>query len=473
VISNISVVPSNPSVFGNRSLSDLYQEVRELYCRDSNPWVLGFSGGKDSTATLQLIWQALAGLPEPQRTKQVFVLSSDTLVETPVMVEQINKTLSKIDEAAKAQSLPITTHKVTPKLSDTFWVNLIGKGYPAPYNRFRWCTERLKIKPANKFILDCVAEYGEVVVILGVRKSESATRAQAMSLREIEGSILRRHSTLPNAFVFAPIEDFSTDDVWSYLLNVDSPWGSKNQDLLALYRNAQAGECPLVIDTSTPSCGNSRFGCWVCTVVAKDNAMESLIDSGEEWMVPLLDIRDYLSGTQPPENKPEFREHKRRGGKVSTTPEGNISRGPYRFSTRMNILRMLLEAEKLIRKDPKHQEVQLIGPEELQEIRRIWRMEHQDWDDNVPRIFKEVMGHDLVWRSDDGPRFDQSDKQLLEEICETEEIPTALVAKLIDIEHQFTGMRRRAGIYERIERVLNEDWRTEEQVLSELPEGRI
>ncbi|NWO96449.1 DNA phosphorothioation system sulfurtransferase DndC, partial [Escherichia coli] len=85
-----------------------------------------------------------------------------------------------------------------------------------------------------------------VVMVLGVRKAESATRAQVMSLHKIKGSVLSRHSSLLNAFVYGPIEAFSTDDVWTYLLQFKNPWGSDNRDLVAMYRNAQAGECPLV-----------------------------------------------------------------------------------------------------------------------------------------------------------------------------------------------------------------------------------
>jgi DNA sulfur modification protein DndC len=153
----------------------------------------------------------------------------------------------------------------------------------------------MKIKPADKFILGKVAQHGEVVLILGQRRSESATRAQVMEGYRITGNRLSRHSTLPRAYVYTPIEDFTTDDVWTYLLSVPSPWGGENRDLASLYRSAQSGECPLVVDLSTPSCGGSRFGCWVCTVVERDRSMEAMIDNGEEWMAPMLDFRDFLA----------------------------------------------------------------------------------------------------------------------------------------------------------------------------------
>ena len=463
----VALVGFSSSVFASRHVEEIYEDIRQVYRQSASPWVIGYSGGKDSTAVLQLVWYAIAGMPKEERTNRVYVLSSDTLVETPVIVDLIDRTLDQINNSAASQDLPFEAHKVKPRLEDTFWVNMIGKGYPAPYTRFRWCTDRLKIKPANTFILNCIAEYGEAIVVLGVRKDESATRAQAMSLRMITGSVLRRHTTLPNAFVYAPIEDFSTDDVWSYLLNVQSPWGGQNRDLLALYRNAQAGECPLVIDTTTPSCGNSRFGCWVCTVVTKDNSMEALIDNGEEWMEPLLELRDFLSSTQEPDKKPIYRDHKRRGGQVSFKADGNIARGPYRLDTCKDILRRLLTAQRDIAKQPEGRDVVLIAREELDEIRRIWRTERQDWEDSVPAIFREVIGHDLVWPVEDGPTFSKSDRELLDSICQLQGVPAELVAKLLDTERQYQGMRRRAGIFDRIEQILRENWSSEEEVLAQ------
>jgi DNA sulfur modification protein DndC len=53
-----------------------------------------------------------------------------------------------------------------------------------------------------------------------------------MSLRKISGSHLSRHSTLPKAFVYTPIEPFTVGDVWTYLLQVPSPWGGNNRDLV-------------------------------------------------------------------------------------------------------------------------------------------------------------------------------------------------------------------------------------------------
>ena len=385
------------SIFNSRTLDDIHREIQEVYLENARPWVIGYSGGKDSTTVLQLIWYALAELPSEQRKYPVYVISSDTLVETPVIVSYITGTLDKIETTAREQEMPFQTALVRPRTEDTFWVNLIGKGYPAPYTRFRWCTDRMKIQPANRFILDKASEHGEVIMVLGVRKGESATRDQVLSLHRMKNSLLSRHTTLPNAFVYTPVVDFTTDDVWMYLLSAASPWGGDNKQLLTLYRNTNAqSECPLVVDETTPSCGNSRFGCWTCTVVTKDKAMEGLIDNGEDWMIPLLEFRDFLAETQDPERKHEIREHRRRNGQI-TILNDKLVHGPYTLEFCKDILTGLLDTQQQVRENGPDPNIKLITDDELEEIRRIWRTERQDWGRRCPTDL-----HRNCW----GPRLD-------------------------------------------------------------------
>lgn len=453
---------------GNR-VGLLQADIRRIYKSDRRPWVVGYSGGKDSTCALQLIWSAIAALPPEERTKPIYVISSDTLVETPVVSRYIDVTLANIEAAAREQGMPVTTQKVVPEIKKSFWVNMIGKGYPAPSRRFRWCTERLKIEPADEFIKSRVAEFGEVVMVLGVRSAESATRAQVMSLHRIEGSELSRHSSLLNAFVYAPIKDFETDDVWSYLLQNESPWGNDNRDLVAMYRNAQAGECPLVVDTSTPSCGSSRFGCWVCTVVEKDKTMEAMIDSGEEWLTPLLEYRDMLAGTQDPQRKHEFRDFRRKNGSVTFIGETDRPMpGPYTLDFCRQLLRELLKTQKDVAADaPPGEAPILIHEAELHEIRRLWRTERGDWPDSVPRIVREVLGRDYDWVAEDTFAFSADDGELLDTICQSHEVPTELVIKLLDIERSAHGLKRRHAVHTRIEEAFRREWRDIDVLVAE------
>ncbi len=458
------ITTDEASVFDTRGLVAIHDEIRDLYRRFPQPWVIGYSGGKDSTAVLQLIWNALAELPLEQRQKPVYVIASDTKVETPVIVDFIDTTLRLINQKAAETGMPFTAQKVMPTLDDSFWVNLIGRGYPAPTTRFRWCTERMKIDPANTFIQQKVTQHGEVVMVLGVRKAESSTRAQLMSTYEVKDHLLRRHTSLRGAYVYAPVADFTTDDVWTYLLQVPSPWGGDNHELKRLYRNAAQGECPLVIDNSTPTCGNSRFGCWVCTVAQKDSSMEALVDNGQEWLEPLLAFRQFLAETVDPSKKLQYRDVRGRDGRVIIKKDGTLAARTYKLTTSQDTLRRLLETERQVRRDGPDPNARLIDDDELLDIRRLWRIERQDWDDTVPQIVRDHSDRTIDWPVDDDAGFDGEQKALLASICREHHVPLDLVARLLEIERQSAGMARRAGVPKQIAETLGREWRSEEEL---------
>jgi DNA sulfur modification protein DndC len=263
---------------------------------------------------------------------------------------------------------------------------------------------------------------------------------------------------------------FETEDVWTYLLAAPCPWGNNNRDLVTMYRNAQSGECPLVVDTTTPSCGNSRFGCWVCTVVERDKSMEAMIDSGQEWMQPLLDIRNWLAETLDPDKKREIREVRRRTGRVQIWGENKdkVIWGPYKLEFRKVILRRLLEAEKLIRQHGPDKDGHLIQPDELHEIRRLWKTEEGDWEDSVPRIYAEVAGGELDWVYDDESTNSVVDMHTLEATAAENQLPPEMLQELIDLERKLQGLGRRSSVFEEIDKILKKDWRTTDQVLREI-----
>ncbi|MBN2845541.1 MAG: DNA phosphorothioation system sulfurtransferase DndC [Deltaproteobacteria bacterium] len=456
-------------LFGKRYLTEIIDNIRKVYLSDNRPWVIGYSGGKDSTASLQLVWSALDSLPRKNVNKPVYVISSNTLVESPAIIDLISSNLKALQRSATENSLPFFTQVVEPKISDSFWVNLLGKGYPVPYSRSRWCTDRLKIRPMNEYILSKIAQYGEVVIVLGLRKDESVTRAQAIKKHAIRRTELKSHTFFPGAYVYLPIVDFSTDDVWRYLNESPCPWGSKdtNEELFALYRDAGADERPLVMDESTPPLGNRRFGCWVCTVVNRDLSMEALIESrGISWMKHLLELRNFIASFKEQEQKEKYRDHRRRNGKVHFKKDGkSVAWGQTTIEKGLPqlILKKLLETQIEVRKC--NPDVTLISNEEIHEIRRLWRIEQHDWRDQIPQIYQEVTGKDLNWIQDDMGRFTTEDRVVLEEICQNKSVPPKLVAELLDLEREFQGMSRRANIYKRIEKILKKDWRTLDDIM--------
>jgi DNA sulfur modification protein DndC len=469
----------------NRTVPELVEyiqalttEIQELYCLDEIPWVVGYSGGKDSTATLQLIWNAISELPPEKRTKKIYVITTDTLVENPIIAAWVRNSLEQMKLESQTQGLPFEPHLLRPDFKETFWVGLIGKGYPAPRGKFRWCTERLKINPSNRFIRDVIRNNGEAIVVLGTRKAESLKRAHRM--KKLEAQRVRDHLSpnmnLPNSLVYSPIEDWENDDVWIYLMQWENPWKYSNKELFAIYRGASAdNECPLVVDTTTPSCGSSRFGCWVCTLVSQDKSLTAMIQNDEEkeWMQPLLDFRKELD-LEENRDRRDFR--RRRGGVqlYERNLEGEVSiepiPGPYLKEAREDWLRKLLTVEKQIRQTaPENmRDITLLTIEELSEIRRIWLEERHEFDDSLPRIYEEVTGE--VFK-DPRPGADQSilgsdEWGVLEEICEGDGMHLELMARLLDTERQFKKKTRRVGIYESLEKCFDTSSRSPEKAIA-------
>lgn len=434
---------------------DVIDVIKGLYLSDMIPWICGYSGGKDSTAVVQLVWEALSELPVEQRKKTVHVISTDTLVESPVVALWATRSLEKMRAQAKAEKLPIIPHRLTPTTSNTFWVNLIGRGYPYPRRDFRWCTDRMKIDPSNRFIKSILDAESEAILVLGTRKAESATRKAVME--GYEKKRYREHlspnGSFPNSYVFTPIENWSNDNVWQFLLQYPNPWGHSNKDLMSMYSGASAdGECPLVIDTSTPSCGNSRFGCWVCTMVTEDKSMAAMIQNDEEksWMLPMLDFRNEIAGEWETDRK--RRDFRRKDGRL-TLHNNLLVHGPYTKETREYFLRRLLEVEKLVHEigPDEIKNVPLITKAELELIRQIWLDEKHEFDDTLPRIYEEVTGHkysdQLISKN---KYFGAEEASLLHAVCNElyagEELMPELQRALLDTEAKAAAMSNKRNV---------------------------
>lgn len=458
-------------------LETLTTEIQELYCQDQIPWIVGYSGGKDSTVILQLVWNAVAQLPKDKRVKNIYVITTDTLVENPIISSWVVTSVNKINSSAQRYDLPFSAHLLHPEIKNTFWVCLIGKGYPAPRNQFRWCTSRLKIDTANRFIREVIRENGETILVLGTRKSESIKRAITMEKhqRKRVRDRLSPNGSLVNSLIYTPIEDWRTDEVWMYLMHFENPWGQDNKGLFTMYRGATAdNECPLVIDTSTPSCGDSRFGCWVCTMVSKDKSMEAMIlnDETKEWMQPLLDLRNDLDVKNDREKR-DFRRifgtvqlfERNVDGKTSVEPIP----GPYKREWREHWLRRVLEAQVQVRKTapPEMRDITLIQPEELSEIRRIWLEEKHEFDDSLPRIYQEVTGEKFKDPRDTGEKamLGPDEWQILEDLSDGDPMYLELVTRLLDTERQYKTMARRTGIYDTLERCFKTSSRSQNEAI--------
>ncbi|MBI4937542.1 MAG: DNA phosphorothioation system sulfurtransferase DndC [Nitrosomonadales bacterium] len=312
------------------------------------PWIIGFSGGKDSTLVAQAVLEAILCITPSDRTREVHVVSNDTLVESPLVIAHMVKAQQQIEDAAKNMGLPITVVTTKPEKDKTFWSLLIGKGYPSPNQNMRWCTDRLKIQPTSTYILNNISKHGAAIVVLGVRKDESNSRRNSIDkFQNMENSNLTPHVELPGAYIYRPIVDLALDDVWEILGQYPPPWGGTHRDLIQLYRDAGGGECPVVLSKEeAPGCGtsSSRFGCWTCTVVEKDRSLQGFIDVGNHHFKALVDFRDWIKEIR---NKPEYRQVERRNGRMQfDLLSGKHIPGPFTIQARKMILDKLLQIEK-------------------------------------------------------------------------------------------------------------------------------
>ena len=445
------------------TINGLMETIRNLYLCDDIPWVIGYSGGKDSTATLQLVWLALSELPRDQVKKQVHIINTDTMVESPVISKWVQKSLKTMDEAAEEQGLPFVTHRLTPAMDNTFWVNFIGRGYPCPRKKLRWCTDRLKTQPVNTFVKEQIAEHGEIIMVIGTRKAESARRAKTMAYYEKKRvrELLSPNQAMVNELVFSPLEDWNDNDVWVFLMQYKNPWGYSNKELLTLYKGATAdNECPMMVEKGLPSCGKSRFGCWVCTMVAQDKSMEAMISNDEEkaWMTPLLEFRNKFGNEELDRDRRSFR-------KMAGYLQGSykqLHHGPYKKEVREEWLRDLLTIQKDINENGPEEfsDLELITLPELRNIRRIWVLEKHEFTDTLPSIYEEVMGkpfYDPEWIAPEAFKGEEWDilKEVVNELYPDEELAFEMAYSLIDIENHSNSLNQRKGVSDALESCIH------------------
>ncbi|MCT4615437.1 MAG: DNA phosphorothioation system sulfurtransferase DndC [Marinifilaceae bacterium] len=428
----------------------IISELKDQYTiEDGNrPWIIGFSGGKDSTALLQLVWCALKELDSEQLVRDIFVICNDTLVENPIVVNYVDKVLTKIQQSATEQGLPVKVQKTIPRLEDSFWVNVVGRGYPVPNNAFRWCTDKMKIKPTARFITEQVAENGEAIILIGTRSAESQQRAKSIKKHEIRGKRLTKHPHHVNTFVYSPIKELMLEEVWFIINTVSSPWGSDNSELFQIYADASADdyECPtMVADKNHTSCGQSRFGCWTCTVVKEDKSMSALISNGNEWMKPLLSLRENMVNQR---NVSENRLPYRRNGQKAVTDDGH-NLGTYAPHYKAKLLEEILQAQKELQET--NEEINLINNQEMVAIQVIWNRD-LNFEYKVSDIYNRVYNKELDMETIDQKL--EKEITLLKSVCSEDLKDYNLIQELLTLQKNKALLNRKLGLKDDMERVI-------------------
>ena len=421
-------------------IEETKQLLKEQYLADDRPWVVTFSGGKDSSTVLHLTVEVLQELKQENKdTKIVYIVSSDTKVEMPLIDKYFFKKLEEIKQFIIKNQLNMKVAIVSPESKDSYWSLLLGRGYPSPNQSFRWCTDRLKIKPATKFLTTLSTNNKSILMLLGVRSDESQTRAISIEKRDRNHRGLVKHDNVPNAFVLSPVKDWSNAEVWSFLSTYKAPWGS-HQDMMTLYdKGSGEADCNIALNPESPSCGKTRFGCWVCTVVSKDKSMANMLKNPEDfWMKPLNDFR----------NKLEAYREVNSGKRQTIRRNGQKGYGPFSMGTRQELLEELLKIEKnlLVNLDGKY----LISDEDIIQIQKEW-LHDGDFFETAIKLANKY-GRNI--RHESKKSFSNNEQNHFKVLCDKNGIKIELMDKLIQVEHKYRHQLKRFGIFTDIEEIV-------------------
>lgn len=297
--------------------------------------IVSFSGGKDSTVVLSLVLEAMR-----DRKEKLYIVTADTLMEIPYFQSYIEKVRAQIKTYVDASSINAEMVLVRPELKDSFWVSVLGKGYPAAHMGFRWCTGKLKIDPITEFTRRVTAGVDHAAFI-GVRRAESALRARIYKSKDYKP---RHH---------APVLDWSSHDIWEYLLTNPAPWGGNHVELVNVYKYS-SDEC--VYGEAQGVCvGNARYGCWACPL-QKETQLD-MIGYHTNDRSRYAELKRFKKLLVAAANNSNLRSRIRRNGDVGT--------GPFLVEVRQQLLSALRKVEL-------ETGWELIRPDEIFLIEKHW-----------------------------------------------------------------------------------------------------
>lgn len=369
-----------------------------LYDATNRPFSVGYSGGKDSTVTLDMVLNSLVLIKEiygsKALSKKTYVLFSDTLMELDPVIQGIYDSLAKVQSFCDELKLNVHVEKVSPVLKNTFWSLIIGKGYILPNSNNRFCSERFKIMPQQAKIDEILKENNQgFIAITGQRQDESLDRKKRLEIQTIDGSF-KTHE-YKNCSSYTPIEHWNSNQVWDYIYSSTFSWVDKNY-LGKIYAEASGDgdECKSLLmgfEATAPGCGKSgRFGCWICPL--HFNKDKTLINLGKKhtYLQKMEIFRNWLvdDATGQWNWKRDVYihgKHKMKKYDRDNHRKNMMLPGGYTLLYRKEILIRLaaLELDVLEERNGKY----LITDEELAYIQEIW-IEDGDMDMSVQKICK-------------------------------------------------------------------------------------
>lgn len=279
------------------------------------------SGGKDSTAVVILMLEAIKRLKEKgAAVRRCYILNSNTLIDMPALDDYLIDVFSNIEMFVAKHGLDVCIERVIPPCSGRFtWITL-GRGkLPSFPGGSRDCAIDMKIKPMQSRITQIEKEAGgRIISLVGSRSEESVARNASLERFGLTGANVVE---VDNHLTFAPISDWEVDDVWACIWGVCSDKGqapklfhsflANFEPLVRIYRDANEGTCGIVFgDRGNRSPCSSRFGCAFCSLSTRDRSLESLIKENEDlygFMKPFLRFRAHLFNIRWDMNRRDWR----------------------------------------------------------------------------------------------------------------------------------------------------------------------
>ena len=183
---------------------------------DEEKIVISFSGGKDSTATADVVVKALSN-------PSLVHIFGDTTLEFPSTIEYARRF---------RQAHPQAIFEVAKNDEQDFYDVCEDIGPPA--RMMRWCCSMFKTGPITR-VINGFYRNQQILTFYGIRKSESVSRSRYNRVEDDAESVKIQQQT-----VASPIFFWKDIDVWLYLL-------AEQVDFNDAYR-----------------LGYDRVGCWCC-----------------------------------------------------------------------------------------------------------------------------------------------------------------------------------------------------------------
>lgn len=343
-------------------------------------WVIAWSGGKDSTATLTLIaWLIASG--KVAAPKRLTVLYADTRQELPPLA------LAALEIMEELTDRGIEHQIVRASLDKRFLVYMLGRGVPPPNNNtLRWCTRQIKIDPMAEAIAASL-DNGTVLTITGVRQGESAIRDRRIEMScSKDGAecgqgwyqqVLPENKNLKGRIAtLAPLLHWRVCHIWEWLRHwapLEQYGGWPTEIIADAYGGDEAEEV------------NARTGCVACPLAQQEKALESILTMSR-WshLEPLRELKPIYRWLREPAQR------LRKSG-IERLKDGSIGKNPQRmgpltFEARLAALDKILDIQRRVNVVQSRFPFELINAEEEQRIRELIAAETwpDGWDGTEP-----------------------------------------------------------------------------------------